>query len=215
MSLVSRARPVNLTVCIPITLGTCKWHSPFLLTCELWEQTPVTGIYCGRWDLPQWEMSLWFLLRVIVSGISVGPWSCPTRNEQINRTPDVKSTRGSMKDSVQVKSLHDTIKRVFRSTRTKVKLWDCRAGFWGQQIFLSPNYSFFPTGSQKSKLFARGVNENKCFMVWWWSGMGLLWPLTLLLKKQPTSSQLPWTNLHLPLCLTAKGRRLIERTQIL
>lgn len=119
MSLVSRARPVNLTACIPITLGTCKWHSPFLLTCELWEQTPVTGIYCGRWDLPQWEMSLWFLLRVIVSGISVGPWSCPTCNEQINRTPDVKSTRGSMQDSIQVKSLHDTIKRVFRSTRIR------------------------------------------------------------------------------------------------
>lgn len=28
--------------------------------------------------------------------------------------------------------------------------------------------------------------------------MGLLRPLTLLLKKQSTSSQLPWTNLHLP-----------------
>lgn len=48
-----------------------------------------------------------------------------------------------MHDSIQVKSLHNTIKRVFRSTGPKVKLWDCRAGFWGQQIFLSPDYSFF------------------------------------------------------------------------
>ena len=69
---------------------------------------------------------------------------------------------------------------------------------------------FFPTGSQKSKLFARGVNENKCFMVWWWSGMGLLWPLTLLLKKQPTSSQLPWTNLHLPSAWQLKATDLLR-----
>ena len=142
MPLVSRARSINLIAWIPITLGTCKWHWPFLLTCELWEQTLVTGIYGGRWALPQWEMSLWLLLRVIVSDISVGPWFCPTCNEQINWTPDVKSTGGGMQDSIRGKSLHDTIKRVFRSTRPEVKLGTAGLAF-GDSKYSCPQITFF------------------------------------------------------------------------
>ena len=180
MPLVSRARSINLIAWIPITLGTCKWHWPFLLTCELWEQTLVTGIYGGRWALPQWKMSLWLLLRVIVSDISVGPWFCPTCNEQINWTPDVKSTGGGMQDSIRGKSLHDTIKRVFRSTRPEVKLGTAGLAF-GDSKYSCPQITFFfPLQGHRNKLFAKWVNENKCFIAWWWSGMGLLWTLTLL-----------------------------------
>lgn len=93
------------------------------------------------------------------------------------RGRSVQYQRGAPIIQLEIFWIHETPGEALR-----LKGW-----LFGRAIFWSPDYIFFFLHGQENISFARQVNENKCLVVWWWSGLRWkLWSLTPLCKKQPS-----------------------------
>lgn len=153
---------------MPVTLGT--WKTALTFPAYLWALGAHTSDLSLLWEMRQETYSLWFLLRVIVSGISVGPWL-----SHMQWTNALKSGRseswgnGACRTPCGVGAPVIQLE-IFWIHKTPGESLGPKGWLLGRANILVPRLHLYILQGQEDKSFARRVNENKCFMVWWGQG---------------------------------------------